>query len=216
MSGRYENVKELGNGQINQDIFVLACLNQKQNGTFLEIGSEHPIIINNTYFLETKYAWRGVMVEYNTEYVDMYKFYRSNSVHVFDDARNIDYKLVLEENGFPRDMDFLQIDLHVHNDSTMATLERLDRDIMDTYTFATVCFEHDAYTGDEHDTRQRSREIFDRRGYVRLFADVENMEDWYIHPRLVTNPVILKLKTEESLSAAEVKERLLAVIGSVA
>lgn len=216
MSGRYANVKELGNGQINQDIFVLACLNKKQNGTFLEIGSEHPIIINNTYFLETKYHWRGVMVEYNTDYIDMYKVYRPGSVHVIDDARNIEYKRVLDENGFPHDMDFLQIDLHVSNDSTMATLERLDRDILDTYTFATVCFEHDEYTGDTHETRRRSREIFDRRGYVRLFPDVENMEDWYIHPRLVTNPVILNLKTEESLSASEVKERLLAVIGAAA
>ena len=156
------------------------------------------------------------MVEYNTDFTDMYKFYRPNSVHVFDDARNIDYKRVLEENGFPHDMDFLQIDLHVENNSTMATLERLDRDIMDTYSFATICFEHDAYTGDKHDTRKRSREIFDRRGYVRIFPDVENMEDWYIHPRLILNPVILNLKTEESLSASEVKERLLSVIGSVA
>ena len=61
MLGRYANVKDLGNGQINQDIFVLTCLNNKQNGSFLEIGSEHPIIINNTYFLETKLQSKKMM-----------------------------------------------------------------------------------------------------------------------------------------------------------
>jgi hypothetical protein len=205
------SICEDANGQIGQDIFIMTCLKNKREGSFLEIGSSHPAIINNTYFLETKYKWRGVMVEYNEDFLDMYTFYRPNSVHVIMDATKVDYRKILEENNFPFDMDFLQIDLEVFNKSTIETLEKLDREVMDTYTFATVCFEHDNYRGDTNDTRRRSRDIFDRRGYVRIFADVDDMEDWYIHPRLINDPLILGLKTDAPIEHGEAVKRLKAV-----
>jgi len=40
------------NGQAEQDKFVLNVMKHKQNGFFLEIGSNHPIHINNSYILE--------------------------------------------------------------------------------------------------------------------------------------------------------------------
>ena len=35
--------------QAAQDLFVCSVLKNKYNGTFLEIGSNHPITHNNTY-----------------------------------------------------------------------------------------------------------------------------------------------------------------------
>ena len=52
-------------GQAQQDKFVLNMLNHKKDGLFLEIGSSHPIEFSNTFLLEKKYNWRGIMVEYN-------------------------------------------------------------------------------------------------------------------------------------------------------
>jgi len=43
------------NGQAEQDKFILNVLKEKKDGFFLEIGSNHPININNTFVLETKY-----------------------------------------------------------------------------------------------------------------------------------------------------------------
>ena len=43
------------NSQTGQDLFVLSVLNHKRNGTFLEIGSNHPITVNNTFLLENEY-----------------------------------------------------------------------------------------------------------------------------------------------------------------
>ena len=42
-------------GQAEQDKYVLNVLKHKKNGYFLEIGSNHPININNTYVLETQF-----------------------------------------------------------------------------------------------------------------------------------------------------------------
>jgi hypothetical protein len=179
-------------GQSQQDKFVLNILKEKKNGYFLEIGSNHPININNTYLLETKYDWKGIMIEYNEYFLNLYKIHRPNSIHIINDATKVDYKNIFEINNMPNEMDYLQIDLEVNNRSTLTTLEMLDSQIFDTYKFATITFEHDIYTGNYFNTREKSREIFNKRGYVCVFEDINNTsgiiypyEDWYVHPDLV-------------------------------
>ena len=141
------------NGQAEQDKFVLHVLQHKQNGYFLEIGSNNPITINNTYLLENKYNWKGIMVEYNSSFLPLYKEHRSNSIHVINDATRIDYKTLLDSNNVPSSVDYLQIDLEVNNGSTLKTLEKLNNEVFDTYQFATVTFEHDIYHTNFNNTR---------------------------------------------------------------
>jgi hypothetical protein len=176
-------------GQANQDKFVLNILKEKKNGYFLEIGSNHPIHINNTYLLEKKYDWKGIMVEYESSYLPLYKEHRQNSIHIINNATKIDYKNVFETNNMPFSFDYLQIDLEVNNGSTIKTLQKLDAEIFDTYKFATVTFEHDIYHTNFDNTRLKSRDIFKNRGYVCVFEDINNdglpYEDWYVHPDLV-------------------------------
>ena len=50
--------------QIGQDKFVLEQLNNKENGFFIDIGSGHPIVINNTVVLEKDYGWDGLNFDY--------------------------------------------------------------------------------------------------------------------------------------------------------
>ena len=98
-------------GQAEQDKFIVHVLKEKKNGYFLEIGSHHPMIINNSYLLETKYDWKGIMIEYDETFLDLYHAYRPNSVHVIRDATQIDYKELFEKNNMPLSLDYLQIDL---------------------------------------------------------------------------------------------------------
>jgi hypothetical protein len=188
------------NGQAQQDKFVLHALGFKRGGTFLEIGANHPIKINNTYTLEHDYDWRGIMVEYDSKWLPYYKNHRSESIHVIQDATTIDYKQLLDRTGLPTTIDYLQIDLEVENRSTLSVLEKLDAEVFDTYTFSTVTFEHDIYRGNFFDTRMISRDIFERRGYVRVFGDISNeeakyvYEDWYVHPNHVNMEYISALE----------------------
>jgi hypothetical protein len=181
--------------QAGQDLFFLKALNYKKNGTFLEIGSNHPITHNNTYIAESEYNWKGIMVEYDTSFAPMYTLYRPKSIHVLNDACKVDYRSLLDTHAFPTNMDYLQIDLDVNNGSTRNVVELLDKSVFDKYTFAAITFEHDIYTGDYFNTRQISRDIFKKRGYTLVFSDVsvfwegsyKAFEDWYIHPSLVPN-----------------------------
>jgi hypothetical protein len=177
-------------GQAQQDKFVLNVLKEKKDGYFLEIGSNDPMNISNSYLLENTYGWKGIMVEYDAAFLPLYKQHRPNSIHVIQDATTIDYKSLLERNNLPLSLDYLQIDLEANNGSTINTLRKLDAEVFDKYKFATVTFEHDIYHTNFDNTRLNSREIFKRRGYVCVFEDVNNQgvnpyEDWYVHPELV-------------------------------
>jgi hypothetical protein len=177
------------NGQAAQDKFVLTVLDFKKNGYYVEIGSNHPIRINNTYQLEKVHGWKGIMVEYDASFLASYKAIRPNSIHVMQDATTIDYTSLFRDSPVPTAIDYLQIDLEVNNGSTLRVLQKLDEEVMDTHTFAVVTFEHDIYRSNYLDTREASRAIFKKRGYVCVFEDIDNegyaFEDWYVHPSLV-------------------------------
>jgi hypothetical protein len=212
------------NSQAFQDKFVLNVLNFKTNGRFIELGANDPFNISNTILLEKKYNWQGIMVEYDSKFKESYKQHRSSSYHVFQDATTVDYKGILEQLNYPSNIDYLQIDLEPGNGSTLKSLQLLDRTVFDTYKFASVTFEHDIYnlTDNFVNARIQSREIFQRRGYIRVFSDVNNdgwldnesnkeklkngeiikttsysgkypFEDWYVHPDLVDMTYIEKL-----------------------
>ena len=177
------------NGQAEQDKFVLNILKYKKKGFFLELGSNHPININNSYILEKNYEWNGIMVEYENKWLNHYKNFRPNSIHIINDATKIDYKNLFKINNVPLNLDYLQIDLEPNNGCTLNTLKKLNSDVMDKYKFATITFEHDIYRTNYLNTRLASRKIFEDRGYVIVFSDVNNggnpYEDWWVHPELV-------------------------------
>lgn len=187
--------------QAMQDIFVRTSLDNKSHGYFLEIGSNESIFISNTFALEQEFNWTGLMIDYNSDYASQYSKYRK-SPYLILDATLVDYKSELEKLNFPHVCDYLQIDLEVSNKSTIATLEKLATDIFPHYKFATVTFEHDFYTGNFHNTRAKSREIFAANGYQLLHSDVLisglSFEDWYIHPSVVTKKIQPTHNTEYS------------------
>jgi FkbM family methyltransferase len=128
----------------------------------------------------------------------------------------VDYRGILDRQQFPAHIDYLQIDLDVDNRSTLDTLELLNATVFDKYTFATVTFEHDYYTGDHHNTRAASRQIFASRGYVLAFPDVRVLwegshkpfEDWYVHPDLVDMNLVKDVLSSDSLTSDEIKKKL--------
>lgn len=215
-----ENKIDITYSQAHQDIFVTSLLQHKKNGYFVEIGTNDPIECNNTYLLEKNYDFKGLLVEYESYYKNKYEQHRPNSIYIIDDARNINYKKVLDDNKFPKNIDYLQIDLDVDNKSTLDTLILLDNTVFDTYKFSTITFEHDYYRGNFFNTREISREIFKKRGYLLVFPDVctdqgcvgtgwQPFEDWYVHPDLVDMNLVNIIKTDKSLRNDHIKNILI-------
>lgn len=206
-------------GEINQDQFVVAMTRCKKNGYYIEIGANDPMVHSNTLCLERSLGWRGLMVEYYSGWLPIYQENRPLAIPIIGDSTTIDYHKYLVDNAFPKNIDYLQIDVDVDNRSTLTTLEIFDKTVMDEYTFATVTFEHDVYRGDFFDTRQESRKIFEKHGYVRLFGDVCiyldylgqlcPYEDWYCHPSLVDPELIAKIRGDpENVDGCEYRKYL--------
>jgi len=204
------------NGQASQDYFVEHILKKKKNGYFLEIGSSHAKMYNNTYLLEKSYGWTGIMVEYYPFFMNEYNAMRQNSIAIIKDAREVDYLEELQKANYPKHMDYLQIDLDVDNRSTLDVLEKINNTVFNDYKFATVTFEHDIYRGDYFNTRDISRNIFESRGYVRIFSDIMltldgadvAFEDWYVHPDLVDMNFVNKVKHDGPIHCHETMKRL--------
>tara|TARA_B100000959_G_C14866417_1_gene576439 strand:+ start:185 stop:832 length:648 start_codon:yes stop_codon:yes gene_type:complete len=199
--------------QAGQDTFANNILKGKTNGFFVELGSNHWRNVNNTIYFEQLLNWKGIMIEYDRTHLSDYKKFRKNSIHIIEDATNIDYLSLFGRYNVPNDIDYLSFDLEADNRSTLTTLELLDKKtVLDNYKFATITFETDIYRGNYYNTRDISRKIFQKHGYVLVFPDVQvfyknklcPFEDWWVHPDLVDMSYVNKLKTDKSLLGSNI------------
>ena len=184
------------NGQVYADKFVLNCTNFKKNGYFLELGSRDPKWNNNSYILERSFGWTGVMVDRVDTYLSEYESERPNSIHIIEDASEINYKEGFDKNNFPSNLDFWQLDLEVRDNTALITFLKINEELLDNYKFATITMEHDIFTGsvNSENTRTFSRDTLERKGYFCVFKDILDhpevcidnpYEDWWVHPDLV-------------------------------
>lgn len=171
--------------QVYQDLFVLAALNGKNGGSFLEIGGAKPYLGNNTAILEQLYDWRGVSIEYDAALASEYSNARPKTKMLNTDALKIDYAKLLREN-FAQDVDYLQLDI----EPARNTFECLLSIPFDKHRFAVITYEHDYYVDVTRSYRDKSRRYLTSIGYKLVVSDVSpdgvsSFEDWWVHPDLV-------------------------------
>jgi hypothetical protein len=175
------------NAREQQDFFVLAMTNKKQNGTYVEVGGCYPIEWNNTYLLEESFGWRGVSIEWDSNLVSQWPGVRKNPCLCVD-ATTVDYNALFEKRNLGPHIDYLQLDVDPPS-VTMQVLHRID---FKKYSFSVITYEHDWYQGGDKE-RLESRQILESHGYVRVISDVMHgdlkFEDWYIHPEHVPESI---------------------------
>lgn len=164
--------------QVGQDLFVINKLNQKRNGYYIEIGGHDPVLINNTYLLEQQYNWTGFSLEIQSSLVDRYNLIRKNKC-ILSDATKFDFKKFLNENNYPKQIDYLSLDIEPP-EQTYICLCNMP---LSEYRFSVITFEHDSYyAGNKY--RDLSRELLTNLGYILTVPDVkcnnDPFEDWYV------------------------------------
>ena len=180
--------------QSMQDIFVLSMLNGKKNGVYVEIGADKPKVINNTYLLESEFDWAGVSFEYDADKVLFFNTIRRNKC-ICADATTFDYKFLFEERNYPKQIDYLQLDLDPA-EGTLAALKNLP---LDDYRFTAITYETDVYSAGA-DVQDEEIEILKSYGYELVVRNVANegnpYEDWWVDPNVVDRAIIDKLKMD--------------------
>ncbi len=183
--------------QSMQDMFVLSMLDGKRNGVYVEIGADKPKIINNSYLLEKRFGWRGVSFELDKSKVEFFNLRRKNKC-ICADATSFDYKSLFEERNYPKQIDYLQLDI----DPCEATFQALKNIPLDDYRFSVITYEHELYRasangcGIDDIWQKESAKIFEKYGYERVIKNVANMgnpyEDWWVDPKVVDRAIIDK------------------------
>ena len=87
--------------QANQDTLVVLLTEEKKNGWYVEIGANDPIITSNTCLLEDKYQWKGLMVEWDNNFLPAYQSRRPLASYLMGDASKFKYDQILDELQFP-------------------------------------------------------------------------------------------------------------------
>jgi hypothetical protein len=169
-----------------QESFVLSVLKEKKDGFYLELGSAWPKKENNTYLLETVYNWQGIGFEIDKELVEEYRSVRKNPV-IHTDAMTFDYRKYFKENNVPKQIDYLQMDLH----PAYSTLQALRQLPLDEYRFSVITYEHNRWWDESlhKHIQEESQRILKSYGYTlvveNLLDKTKPLEDWWIDPNAV-------------------------------
>jgi hypothetical protein len=181
--------------QAYQDMFVLAILNGKHNGTYLEIGAQEPFYQNNSALLETEFDWKGTSIEIREDLCKMFSEQRKNKI-LCKDATKINYEKLLDEMNVGTDIDYLQVDC----EPSKTTFEILTAISFEKYRFAVITYEHDHSVDITSSYRDKSRRFLKSYGYELVVKDVAfndeyTFEDWWVHPDLVNSDIVSQMKS---------------------
>jgi hypothetical protein len=179
--------------QVMQDLFVLAALDGKRGGTYLEIGSAHSFHNSNTALLETAFGWHGVGLEMKPELAKMHESERSNKV-ICENALKANYEKLLGENFEGQIIDYLQLDIEPSNN----TFEALLMIPFHKYKFRVITYEHDHYVDITGTYRDKSRRFLRNMGYSLVFNDIApiegcTFEDWWVKEDLVDGKMLQQM-----------------------
>lgn len=165
--------------QAGQDRFAREIIGD--SGTYLEIGANNPVSINNTYALE-KLGWTGLSVDNSGESMLAFEKERENFFYLTDAAAPQNWQAALAQAELPIDhISYLSLDI---DEATLQCLSNLPlRDLR----FSVLTVETDEYRLPGR--RDAILEILRFHGYDVLAADVMDQglsfEVWAVDPRTV-------------------------------
>jgi hypothetical protein len=167
-----------------QESFVISMTKEKKDGFYVELGSGDPYKESNTSLLESEFGWKGLGLEIDKGVAEGYNSSERTNKCINSDALTFDYKTYFEENNFPKNIDFLQIDIDGHDKGNcllaLVALPMLE------YRFSVIIIEHDICENYKRASmRDAQREVLSSLGY-KLIGQT-NSEDWWVDPKRIDN-----------------------------
>ena len=194
--------------QLRQDLFALNQLNFKKNGFFLEFGATDGINLSNTYLLEKKFNWNGILAEpakvYHKELSENRNCYIEKKL-VWKDSKS---KLTFVETSVKElstIKEYSKFDSHIrktHKQYTVDTIslndllkkynapniidylsidtEGSELDILNNFDFNTYQFRVITCEHNYSSNRDKIYDLLSNNGYKRVMSNISQFDDWYI------------------------------------
>jgi|TARA_B110000908_G_C10197511_1_gene423707 hypothetical protein len=188
-----------------QDMFVLSVLDGKRNGTFVEIGSGHPELFNNTLLLEKEFGWNGISLDNSERMAHIFSRQRSTNITLADGA-NTDYKILFKQQCLEQHIDFLRIN------AEKASIDALGNIPFDKHEFGIIQFQHNSVWWGPN-FKEESRKLLKQIGYILLVGDVavdenSSYEDWWVHPMYANYKSAMKSNSKINFAWNYMMEKL--------
>jgi FkbM family methyltransferase len=192
--------------QFLQDVFALLFARGKRGGYFVEFGACDGLLISNTWLLETKFGWRGILSEPALSWQDRLKRNRaciidtrcvwaeSGQTKTFGEFVGDSYKTessVLDANSPPTSerydvqtvslADLLQQHgAPRHIDFMSIDVEGSEFDILETFPFDKYSFGFLCVEQKDNEPTARLKRVLERAGYAQILATSSGHDGFYV------------------------------------
>jgi len=169
--------------QASQDQFVFGVTrildklyDTGMNHTYVEIGANHPVELNNTWKLELD-GWNGVSIDNSSAFSLEWAKKRTNQLVIANAVSMHTGDWVELLARFSKFISYLSLDIDEFTAAVLTAMPLAD------HRFEIITIEHDAYRfGDQ--LRTPERELLAANGYIMVAADVNGpefpFEDWWL------------------------------------
>lgn len=199
--------------QLRQDLFVLNQLKFKKNAFFVEFGATNGINLSNTYLLEKKFNWNGILVEpakvYHKELTNNRNCFiekklvwkNSGSKLIFIEASNNELSTIKE---------YFKFDFHVRKKDKQYTVDTIslndllkkynapdiidylsidtegtEFDILNNFNFNSYKFRVITCEHNYSSNRDKIFSLLSSNGYKRIMSNISQFDDWYINSSII-------------------------------
>ena len=197
--------------QLRQDLFVLNELQFKREGFFVEFGATNGIDLSNTFLLEKKFNWRGILAEPARCWHEELMKNRSCIINTdcvwHESGRTIQF-IEASEGELSTIHGYEGNDLHsskrnesmVYDVSTISLIELLHKydcpkkidylsidtegsefDILRTFPFDEFTFSVITVEHNYSSTREPIQKLLKLNGYVHVNQEISMFDDWFVH-----------------------------------
>jgi FkbM family methyltransferase len=199
--------------QLRQDIFVLNELNYKTNGFFVEFGATNGVNLSNTFLLEKRFGWDGILAE---PAINFHKeLYLNRNCKIYEHLvwKDSNSKLLFNETDVPElstIKSFSKSDLNtrkVVKDYFVETIslndllikfnapkiidylsidtEGSEYDILNNFNFNNYKFRVITCEHNFMNNRELIYKLLVSKGYSRKFSEISEFDDWYVNPSII-------------------------------
>lgn len=196
--------------QVRQDLFVLAELDFKKNGFFVEFGATNGVSLSNTFLLEKEFGWQGILAEPARCWTDTLRsnrkayienrcvwkqtgetlsFNEANSpqLSTLDIFSNSDFHSKRRNKGKKYQVETISLLDMLSKFNAPEKIDYLSIDTEGSEFEILDAFDFDKYNIKiitcEHnftESREKIKSLLESKGYVRKLESVSKMDDWYV------------------------------------
>jgi FkbM family methyltransferase len=200
---------DVSKSQNGQDLFALMQNDFKCGGYFVEFGATNGISLSNTFLLESRYGWSGILAEpakaYHKELLEQRNciidkravYSKSGKSLQFNEVNSLSLSTLLEfsesdswadmrTHGKIYSVETISLNdlLKTHKapyeiDFLSIDTEGSEFEILSTFDFREHVFRVICVEHNYSENRQRIFELLTREGYKRVLEELSMADDWY-------------------------------------